>query len=78
MIENLRKAAIDERFAEWVREAVWRFAAHYDLLDAAIHTEVIRQYENLYEDFVAKHFPDGDEPNWTDRDRLRVTVHGLD
>lgn len=71
-ITKLQQAALDGDFAEWVREAVWRFAADYDLLDAAIHTEVIRQYENLYEDFVAKHFPDGDEPNWVDASPTEV------
>jgi hypothetical protein len=64
MITKLQQAALDGDFSEWVRNAVERFAKDYDLLDAAIHTEVIRQYENLYEDFVAKHFPTDDGPIW--------------
>lgn len=64
MITKLQQAALDGDFSEWVRNAVERFAKDYNLVDAAIHTEVIRQYENLYEDFVAKHFSTDDGPIW--------------
>ena len=61
---RLQKAALDRAFAGWVRGAVRRFAADYDPWDATIYREVIRQYKNLYEDFVAKPFPTDDGPIW--------------
>jgi len=61
---KLQAAATDENFAEWVREAVRRFAADHDLLDAAIHKMVLSQYWHVYDDFVAKHFPTDDGPIW--------------
>lgn len=61
---KLEQAALDGDFSEWVRNAVERFAKDYDLLDAKTHTEVFRQYQNLYEDFVAQHFHTDDGPIW--------------
>jgi hypothetical protein len=61
---RLQTAALDGAFAEWVRSAVRRFVMDYDFLDAALHREVIRKYENVYDGFVAMHFHTDDGPIW--------------
>lgn len=63
---KLQTAALDSAFAEWVRSSVRRFVTDYDFLGAAICREVIRRYENVYDQFVAVHFPTDDGPNWMD------------
>jgi hypothetical protein len=71
---RLQNATLDRAFADWVRGAVRRFAADYDPSDATTHREVIRQYKNVYEDFVAQNFPTDDGPNWVNCSRAEVEL----
>ncbi len=73
-ITTLEQGALDGDFSEWVRNAVERFANDYDLLDAKTHTEVLRQYQNLYEDFVAQHFHTDDGPNWVNGTKSQIEL----